>query len=211
MAGRVIGFFARRIGDPYLVSAILSLVPATELKGSILYAAACGGKVWFAALVAYATSLLLALLHTWLLPLLIGGLRRHPRCERIWRLLTDRISASAEEILCRVKSKERRSEQLFFGVYAFVAIPLPLTGVWAGAILATMLGLDRKSTFLALALGNFTAGGIVLAIALLSGAYASAVLDIFCVLILIFLLIPLIKKAKRHRRLAQSRNAARAK
>ena len=90
-------------------------------------------------------------------------------------------------------------DRLLFGVYSFVALPLPLTGIWAGGILAAMLGLDRKRTFLALAAGNFTAGGIVLGIALLSGEYASAVLDVFCALVLLFLLIPILKKAIRSR------------
>ena len=187
MAERIIGYFARRIGNPYLVSAILSVIPATELKGSILYAATCGGRVWLAALVGYLTSLLFALFHTFVLPAVVRSLRRHPRAERLWMLLTARISESAESILCRANGSEDRRERLFLGVYAFVAIPLPLTGIWAGAILATMLDLDRGRTFFALAAGNFTAGGIVLAVAFLAGTHASLVLDAFCILVALFI------------------------
>ena len=35
MTAKVIAFFARRITDPYLLSGLLSVIPVTELKGSI--------------------------------------------------------------------------------------------------------------------------------------------------------------------------------
>ena len=203
MAERIIGYFARRIGDPYLLSAILSVIPATELKGSILYAATCGGKVWLAALVGYLTSLLFALIHTLILPVVVCSLRRHPRWERVWLTATDRISSTADRILRRANGSEDRTERLFLGVYAFVAIPLPLTGIWAGAILATLVGLDRGHTFFALAAGNFTAGGIVLAIAFLAGTHASLVLDVFCFLVLLFIIGTVMRHFVKRRRLAK--------
>ena len=200
MAFKIIGFFAGKVKSPYLLAALLSVVPLTEIKGSILYVASSGANIWLAALCAYLPTLFLAALEAAILPKLFRLLDKHPRCRRAAGLLTDRIAKAADKILHNSENQEKRMDRLLFGVYSFVALPLPLTGIWAGGILAAMLGLDTKRTFLALAAGNFTAGGIVLAVALLAGDYASAVLDLFCALILIFLLIPILKKAIRSRR-----------
>ena len=200
MAVKAIAFFAGKIKSPYLLAAVLSLVPFTEIKGSILYVASSEVNLWLAALCAYLPSLFLAAFEAVFLPKLFALLDRHPRCRKAAGLVTDRIAKAADKILKNSESAEARADRLFFGVYSFVALPLPLTGIWAGGILAAMLGLDKKRTFFALAAGNFTAGGIVLAVALLSGDYAPAVLDVFCVLVLLFLLVPLVKKAIRSRK-----------
>ena len=199
MAYKLIDFFAGRIDSPYLVASLLSLIPGTEIKGSILYVVSSGANVWLAALSAYLPSIALALLHAAALPPLFRLLDKHPRCRKCAGLVTDRIAKAADKILKSTKDEEIRAERLFLGVYTFVAIPLPLTGIWAGGILAAMLGLDFKRTVFALSAGNFTAGGIVLAVALLAGDYASAVLDVFCIFVLLFLLVPIVKKAIKSR------------
>ena len=200
MAYKLIDFFAGRINNPYLLAALLSLIPGTEIKGSILYVVSSEAKVWLSALSAFLPTVALALLHAAALPPLFRLLDKHPRCRKCVGLVTDRIAKAADRILKNSKDKETRAERLFLGVYTFVAIPLPLTGIWAGGILAAMLGLDFKRTFFALSAGNFTAGGIVLAVALLAGEYASAVLDVFCVLVLLFLLFPIVKKAIKNKK-----------
>ncbi len=47
------------------------------------------------------------------------------------------------------------------GLAIFVGIPLPLTGVWTGSIIARLLGLDWKRSFLAIFLGVLIATAIV--------------------------------------------------
>ena len=200
MAFKVIGFFAAKIKSPYLLAAVLSLVPLTEIKGSILYVASADVNLWLAALCAFLPTLLLAALEALFLPKLFRALDSHPRCRRAAGLVTDRIAKAADKMLKTSENSEKRMDRLFFGVYSFVALPLPLTGIWAGGILAAMLGLDKGRTFFALTAGNFTAGGIVLAVALLAGDYASAVLDLFCVLVLLFLLVPIVREVVKHRR-----------
>lgn len=199
MAFKAIGFFAGKIKSPYLLASVLSLVPLTEIKGSILYVASSGANIWLAALCAYLPTLLLSALEAVFLPKFFRFLSKYPRCRRVAGLITDRIAKAADKMLRNSENAERRQDRLLFGVYSFVALPLPLTGIWAGGILAAMLGLDGKRTYLALCAGNFTAGGIVLAVALLAGDYASAVLDVFCALVLLALLLPIIKKGvKKH-------------
>ena len=49
----------------------------------------------------------------------------------------------------------------FWGLTVFVAIPLPMTGVWTGSALAYLLGLRKRYVFTALTLGALIAGLIV--------------------------------------------------
>ena len=49
----------------------------------------------------------------------------------------------------------------YWGLFIFVAIPLPGTGAWTGALAATLLELDIKKAFITIAAGVFTAGIIM--------------------------------------------------
>ena len=50
---------------------------------------------------------------------------------------------------------------LFWGLWIFVAIPLPGTGAWTGALIAITLNLKLKESLPAIILGVLSAGGIV--------------------------------------------------
>jgi len=71
----------------------------------------------------------------------------------------------------KVRKKGERLERkadfwMFFALAIFVAIPLPATGAWTGAVLSWLLGLNRSKSFIAISLGVIAAGFIVLAISL---------------------------------------------
>ena len=53
------------------------------------------------------------------------------------------------------------------GLLALVAIPLPGTGAWTGALIAFLFGLDFKKSFLVISVGVFIAGVIVTCLCLL--------------------------------------------
>ena len=55
----------------------------------------------------------------------------------------------------------------FWGLFLFVAIPLPITGAYTGTILAWLLGMDWRKAFPAVGLGVIVAGVVVLLITLL--------------------------------------------
>ena len=53
----------------------------------------------------------------------------------------------------------------FFAVFIFVAIPLPMTGVWTGTAIAVFLNLKFHQSILPIMIGNLVAGGIILGLA----------------------------------------------
>ncbi len=68
-----------------------------------------------------------------------------------------------EKIIERTKrgAGEKVKKYGTMGLAIFVAIPLPGTGVWSGALAAYLLGLDLKDTIIALSIGNAIATAIM--------------------------------------------------
>jgi uncharacterized membrane protein len=64
----------------------------------------------------------------------------------------------------RRRGKPKVDKYGFWGLFLFVAVPLPLTGAYTGTILAWLLGMDWRRAFLTVGLGVLVAGAIVLLI-----------------------------------------------
>ena len=70
-----------------------------------------------------------------------------------------KIVAWAEK---KAKKKEEKIKKYeYLGLFLFVAIPLPGTGVWMGSLIASILGLNKKKSLIIVCLGNFIAGIII--------------------------------------------------
>jgi uncharacterized membrane protein len=66
----------------------------------------------------------------------------------------------------RKRGKPKVEKYGFWGLFLFVAIPLPITGAYTGTILAWLLGMDWRRAFPAVGLGVIVAGVVVLLITL---------------------------------------------
>ncbi len=66
----------------------------------------------------------------------------------------------------RKRGKPKVDKYGFWGLFLFVAIPLPITGAYTGTILAWLLGIDWRKAFPAVGLGVIVAGVVVLLITL---------------------------------------------
>ncbi len=60
------------------------------------------------------------------------------------------------------KSKGKIDALKYYGLFLFVAIPLPTTGAWTGSLIAALLGLDKKKSIIAAILGVIVAGLIMM-------------------------------------------------
>ncbi len=69
-----------------------------------------------------------------------------------------------------LKKKDKIDKYGIWGLLFFVAIPLPGTGGWTGALLASLLHLDRKKSFGIICIGVFIAGLIITILSLVVGA-----------------------------------------
>jgi uncharacterized membrane protein len=145
-------------------TAFLAFLPISELRGAIPFAIA-QGLPWYWAylfstavnvLVAPACWLFLSTLHRLFLKL------AERRWFRWYRVFFDRFVDRAREKLRR--GVERWG---WLGIAAFVAIPLPVTGAWTGTLGAWVLGMSRRKTLAAVALGVMAAGVIVTLVVIL--------------------------------------------
>ncbi len=68
-----------------------------------------------------------------------------------------------------LKKRDKIDKYGIWGLLLFVAIPLPGTGGWTGALLASLLHLDKKKSFLVISLGVFIAGLIMTVLSLIVG------------------------------------------
>lgn len=69
-----------------------------------------------------------------------------------------------------LKKRDKIDKYGIWGLLLFVAIPLPGTGGWTGALLASLLHLDRKKSFGVICVGVFIAGLIISVLSLIFGA-----------------------------------------
>jgi len=69
-----------------------------------------------------------------------------------------------------MKKRDKIDKYGIWGLLLFVAIPLPGTGGWTGALLASLLHLDKKKSFGVIAVGVFIAGLIITVLSLIFGA-----------------------------------------
>lgn len=92
-------------------------------------------------------------------PLVFAFLSTLHRIFDKWQVYHKLFSHLVERSRKRI---ERNIEKYgYFGVTLFVAVPLPVTGAYTGAIGAWILGLEAKRTYLAVAAGVSIAGIIV--------------------------------------------------
>jgi len=72
----------------------------------------------------------------------------------------------ARYILAKIASARAKAERYVrrwgaLGLAIFVAVPLPVTGVWTGALVGYLLGMDRRSMAIALSIGGIASVLIV--------------------------------------------------
>ncbi len=59
------------------------------------------------------------------------------------------------------KNREKIEKYAVFGLYVFVAIPLPGTGAWTGALVASVFDIPKTKSIISISAGVVTAGIIM--------------------------------------------------
>lgn len=136
-----------------LLVMLVAAVPVLEIRGAIPFARGVLGMEALPALLwSYAGNLLPVVFLLWFLgPSSEFLSRRFPACRRFFRWLFNRT--------------RRKSDLIHkygpLGLVLFVAVPLPVTGGWTGAVAAFLLGIGFRRAFPAIALGILIAGTVI--------------------------------------------------
>ncbi len=135
----------------YLYLFLISMVPLIELRGAMVYAAV--------AEMPFLPSLICCVIGN-ILP--VPFLIKFAKTVLVFLSKINKIGWIFQKIIDRgnKKAEKVRNAELF-GLFAFVAIPLPGTGAWTASLIATLMQLRVvKSTF-AILLGVITCGIIM--------------------------------------------------
>jgi len=81
-----------------------------------------------------------------------------------WKIFKVIIDWATEKATKHIQTNERLQNAVSFGLFLFVAIPLPGTGAWVGSLIANFLDLPPKKAIPPIIVGVITAGIIVLSI-----------------------------------------------
>lgn len=164
----MVEFIRNLIGNDVLSILIVSFLPLIELKGGIILAYRIGLGFIKSFSLAYLGSTLAFILVFFLLIPILNLLKK----IKIFGNLADKLEryfqGRAAKALKNGKDAEKfAAEKLLkqVSVFIFVAIPLPMTGVWMGTAIAVFLGLKFKESILPVALGNVISGLIISALA----------------------------------------------
>lgn len=140
----------------YILVMLISMLPIIELKGAIPVGLAYNFGVWETFFAAFVGSCIPA-------PFLILLIRKLLRWMAGCRFHI--LRQFSEFLNKRIKSKSesrRFRTSAVLGLFLFVAIPLPTTGVWMGAMIAGMLDIRLRHALPAIILGNLIAGLAIL-------------------------------------------------
>ncbi|WP_276876702.1 COG2426 family protein [Anaerococcus hydrogenalis] len=130
---------------------IISMLPLIELKGSIPIGLAMGLKPFQTYIYSIIGSIVPSIfILMWIMPV-FDYMKKKDSLKK--------LVAWAEK---KAKKKEGNIKKYeYLGLFLFVAIPLPGTGIWMGSLIASILGLKKMKSFLTISVGNVIAGIII--------------------------------------------------
>jgi uncharacterized membrane protein len=145
-----IGILGSSFGK-YLGVFLISMLPIVELRGAI--------PVAYALHIPWTVALIVSILGNLLpVPFIILFVDKVFVFMKEKHILEDFVIKLEKKALSKSESVKKYE---FFGLAIFVAIPLPGTGAWTGALIASVLEMPKKEAILSITLGVLMAAIIV--------------------------------------------------
>lgn len=134
-----------------LWSFFISMLPVVELRGALPYALANDINVVLASIICIIGNMLPIPFILLFVRRIFGWLKKRKSIEPIVKKLEDKAFKKSENVI----------KYSVWGLVIFVAIPLPGTGAWTGALIAALLDMRFKYALPAITLGVCIASVIV--------------------------------------------------
>ncbi len=135
-----------------LLTFLVAMVPVVELRGAIPFGVVRGLNLWTAIIASVLGNLVPVPFIILFIRRIFAWMRTHmPKLDG----LVTRMEKKAE------KNRAAVEKYAFWGLAILVAIPLPGTGAWTGALVAAMMEMRLKRAFPAIVIGVVIAGVIV--------------------------------------------------
>lgn len=136
----------------FVLTMLVSMIPVIELRGGLPFGVALGLTPWKALIAGIIGNLIpLPFIVVYIREIFQWMRRRMPRLDGV----VDRLEKKAH-----LKGR-KVSRYKYLGLTIFVAIPLPGTGGWTGALAAAFMDMSLRKAFPSLVTGVCAAGLIV--------------------------------------------------
>ena len=133
---------------------IISMFPILELRGGLIAASLFEMDPWISYLICMIGNILPIPFILWLINRILKWMRNSKR---------KKINGIAKWLDKKIDKHKGQIEKYgYLGLVLFVGIPLPGTGAWTGCLIASVLEMDKKKSFLAAVLGVFIASVIMM-------------------------------------------------
>jgi uncharacterized membrane protein len=140
-----------------LLGILLSMTPVGELRAGLPAAFIAGVNPW----IAYAVCVIANAFVAPICFVFLEYIHYHFLHVGMYRTAFDKFMERT-----RQRTEKYVQKYGYFGLALFVAVPLPLTGAYTGALAAWFFGMNKWKAFIAILLGVAVAGAIVLAVLL---------------------------------------------
>jgi len=210
------GIFASIFGaNSWLATILISMFPMIELKGGI--PVGMSSEFWGKNALNGTSAFLFALLGSCLVvPIIalifkpiINWLKKTKVFRKLGELIDEKVKKHSDSINNKANEENssvnnstiKKSLIKWFAIFAFVAVPLPLTGVWTGTCVAVAIGLNFWQTISSIVLGNVVAGLIIVFVCSVFPQFTTILFLIFLAIIALMIIYALIKLIiKKHNR-----------
>ena len=185
-----------------LATMLIAMLPVIELRGAIPFATNPGfwGDLAMNQWTAFGWSLLgssaiVPIIALIFLPI-INWLKKTKLFSKMALAIENRVKSKTANIENAEEKSKRFSKSYWkkmLAVFIFVAVPLPLTGVWTGTCIAVFIGLDYLSSCISVIGGNIVAGLLITLILEFFPWLNNWLFYIFLIIIAVIILYELVK------------------
>ncbi len=145
-------FFYNNFIGKIILTLLWAMVPVVELRGAIPIGVSLELPLWLSILVSIIGNLIPVPFIMLFIRQIFKWMRR---VNKTFARIVDKMEAKAN------KHKDKVTRYGFWGLFILVAIPLPGTGAWTGALVAAMMELRFKTALPAIFAGVVAAAIIV--------------------------------------------------
>lgn len=193
--------FANTLGAPLAVF-LLSMIPIAEARFAIPFGMSMGLSPWEALGWAFLGSSMTAPILLLVLIPIINALAKTKLFSKIGKFLYDKFDKKSKGLKADDTETSdgkphitKKDIKRMGGAAAFVAVPLPLTGVWTGSAVASIIKLGFVKGLISIIIGNAVACSIITLIGFLFKPYVNYItlaFFIIAVLVVILLIVKLV-------------------
>lgn len=163
---------------PEIVTVLISMLPIVEARLGIPMAIGYGLNPFTAFLLGFiGSSIVVPILLLILLPI-INFLRKTKLFKKIGDVIYEKFESRSKKVDADThdSTNPKRDFKIMLGVFLFVAIPMPLTGVWTGSAIASICGLKYHKSVIAVVLGNLCASVIITLLSVFFKEYINTII-----------------------------------